>query len=256
MSLSQHDGGTLTVDLDGRYALADTGGLQAQSVFDTVHDLSATWASTNTDVNTNSAYWDWAYSNSLSGTDLWNWAHANSISGTDIWNSTNTDVNANSALWTSVYSTVKDNSGTGTNNYVARWTSTTKIGDSIIYDTGTNAGIGTTTPEARFVVSGGNVFHPVISATNIYVTSLTALTSFTVEEKTLAGNTTIDGNLIVRGDVNATTFNSINIDSVSIDVHANSAYWDWAYNNSLSGKEDLITIFLSEKYLTKSINFF
>jgi hypothetical protein len=38
--------------------------------------------------------------------------------------------------------------GTGTTNYVAKFTSSTTIGNSIIYDDGTNVGIGTITPES------------------------------------------------------------------------------------------------------------
>jgi hypothetical protein len=38
--------------------------------------------------------------------------------------------------------------GTGTTNYVARWTSSSQIGIGVLYDNGTNVGIGTTSPAA------------------------------------------------------------------------------------------------------------
>jgi hypothetical protein len=47
--------------------------------------------------------------------------------------------------------------GGGTKNYLAKWigaTSTTVLGDSIIYDNGTNVGIGTTTPTQKLDVAG------------------------------------------------------------------------------------------------------
>jgi len=42
--------------------------------------------------------------------------------------------------------------GTGTANYVAKWSDTDTITDSVIYDTGTNVGIGTTVPDAKLQV--------------------------------------------------------------------------------------------------------
>jgi len=46
-------------------------------------------------------------------------------------------------------------SGSGTTNNVTKWTSSSAIGGSIIYDTGTNVGIGTSTPGNKLDVSGG-----------------------------------------------------------------------------------------------------
>ncbi|PIR07426.1 hypothetical protein COV54_01120, partial [Candidatus Jorgensenbacteria bacterium CG11_big_fil_rev_8_21_14_0_20_38_23] len=44
--------------------------------------------------------------------------------------------------------------GQGTVNYLAAFTGANQIGDSIIYDTGTNVGIGTTAPGEKLQVVG------------------------------------------------------------------------------------------------------
>jgi hypothetical protein len=44
--------------------------------------------------------------------------------------------------------------GSGTTNYLAKWTGSTTLGNSIIYDNGTNVGIGTTAPDSRLSVRG------------------------------------------------------------------------------------------------------
>lgn len=281
LTLNQEDGGSVTVDLDGRYATA-AAGVNADSVFTTVNVNSSTWVSTYSTVYNTSADWDWAYNNSLTGTDVWNsthtdvytfsagwqWAYNNSLTGTDVWNSTNTDVNANSALWGSVYSTVHANSGTGTVNFVPRWVNTRKIGDSSIFNNGTFTGIGITAPLTKFVVSGGKVTHPEISATSITTTALTANTGRFDSVRAMPGASEIyfHDNIQVNSNVAAVTFNGINLDSISTSVHtysakwcsvyttvdtysalwmsthtdvnANSANWEWAYNNALTGTDN------------------
>jgi hypothetical protein len=47
--------------------------------------------------------------------------------------------------------------GTGTTNYIPKFTGTRAISNSLIYDNGTNVGIGTTSPTAKFQVDGGYV---------------------------------------------------------------------------------------------------
>ena len=46
-------------------------------------------------------------------------------------------------------------SGTGTTNYIPKFTSSTALGNSLIYDNGTNVGIGTTSPAAKLDVNSG-----------------------------------------------------------------------------------------------------
>jgi hypothetical protein len=51
-------------------------------------------------------------------------------------------------------------SGSGTTNYLPKWTGSTGLGDSIIYDDGINVGIGTSSPSAKLdvnVSTGGTI---------------------------------------------------------------------------------------------------
>jgi hypothetical protein len=49
-------------------------------------------------------------------------------------------------------------SGTGTTNYIPKFTSSSAIGNSLLYDNGTNIGIGTTNPTAgRFQINGSDI---------------------------------------------------------------------------------------------------
>ena len=47
--------------------------------------------------------------------------------------------------------------GTGTTNYLAKWSDTDTITNSVIYDNGTNVGIGTTSPSTKLQVDGGDL---------------------------------------------------------------------------------------------------
>lgn len=47
--------------------------------------------------------------------------------------------------------------GTGIANYVTKWTGTSTLGTSVLYDNGTNVGIGTTSPAQKLHINGGNI---------------------------------------------------------------------------------------------------
>lgn len=46
--------------------------------------------------------------------------------------------------------------GTGTTNYLPKFTGSTALGNSLLYDNGTNIGVGTTAPNYKFTVIGSN----------------------------------------------------------------------------------------------------
>jgi hypothetical protein len=74
--------------------------------------------------------------------------------------------------------------GTGTTNYVPLWTSTTNLGNSLIYQAGTQVGIGTTTPGAKLGVKGRGIFST-DSGTGL-LASTTSSTGYGVEGEVTA----------------------------------------------------------------------
>jgi hypothetical protein len=87
-------------------------------------------------------------------------------------------------------------SGSGTANYVAKWASPTALTNSLIYDNGTNVGIGTPAPAYKFVVSNANTvgmeFDPgtIVSGRNRFF-SYNRSTSAYVDLEILANNVII-----------------------------------------------------------------
>lgn len=59
--------------------------------------------------------------------------------------------------------------GSGTTNYVAKWSDSDTITNSIVFDNGTNVGIGTTSPLQKFTVNGTSGFVDVMSLSS-YIT--------------------------------------------------------------------------------------
>ncbi|PIR63573.1 MAG: hypothetical protein CO156_02890 [Candidatus Pacebacteria bacterium CG_4_9_14_3_um_filter_40_12] len=83
--------------------------------------------------------------------------------------------------------------GSGTTNYLTKFSSTFAITDSVLYDNGTNVGLGTTVPTSKLHVVGTTYLN---GATNVGG-ALTASTTLGV-----TGNTTLSGNLGVTGASN------------------------------------------------------
>lgn len=83
--------------------------------------------------------------------------------------------------WKEVYHSgnlASPTNGTGTTNYVSKWTGTTTQGNSIIYDDGTSVGIGTTSPLSKLQV-GANTFtgaHGMYEASRVGFSNNGALT--------------------------------------------------------------------------------
>jgi len=91
--------------------------------------------------------------------------------------------------WTTVTS---GGTVSGTTNYIAKFTGSTAVGNSLIYDDGSNVGIGTTSAQGRLDVVGANVYEPIrgitSSASNLESGANNALGLSVNNSNTTAGN--------------------------------------------------------------------
>ncbi len=71
-------------------------------------------------------------------------------------NTVDTDASGNLACGTD--ETSSGVGGSGTTNYLAKFSGATSIGNSLVYDNGTNVGIGTTSPSQKLSVEGGHFY--------------------------------------------------------------------------------------------------
>ncbi|MBM3228625.1 hypothetical protein FJZ20_01965 [Candidatus Pacearchaeota archaeon] len=89
--------------------------------------------------------------------------------------------------------------GSGTTNYISKWTGTSSLGNSIIYDTGTNVGIGTTSPTSRLHVVGNTILtqNLTVDTSTLFVNSNTDRVGIrmTTPEATLDVNGSIRANM-------------------------------------------------------------
>ena len=77
--------------------------------------------------------------------------------------------NGDAPFWDTIPASV---GGSGTTNYIAKFTSTNAIGVSLIYDNGTNVGIGTPTPQVKLDVVGSGTISGVASLGISEITNL------------------------------------------------------------------------------------
>jgi fibronectin-binding autotransporter adhesin len=72
--------------------------------------------------------------------------------------------NSSTGVVESISSTLMP-SGSGTTNYVARWTGTNTLGTGVLYDNGTSVGIGTTSPTGslHIVTSGSGAYNAILT---------------------------------------------------------------------------------------------
>jgi hypothetical protein len=160
--------------------------------------------------------------------------------------------------------------GSGTTNYVAKWSDTDTITDSVIYDNGTNVGIGTTTPGARLEVKSAapNTFfadfisstgsgsakiyensngHPVLYMADATGTTTIVLNSsevsYLISGNIIIGGTADNGNLLqVQGTGYFDDNVGIGISSPSQKLHVSGnarvtgAYYDSSNGPGTSGQ--------------------
>jgi len=86
--------------------------------------------------------------------------------------------------------------GTGTTNYIAKFTGTSALGDSTIFDNGTNVGIGTISPNDKLQVSGTGNLGITISTTGNTATDYAAI-RYNQGSSDIASVYTNQGNYII-----------------------------------------------------------
>jgi hypothetical protein len=78
--------------------------------------------------------------------------------------------------------------GTGTTNYITKWTGTTSLGNAMLYDTGTGVGVGTTAPAYTLDVNGSlrasNIVATTATIANLAIGNLTTTTGTTMPSGT------------------------------------------------------------------------
>lgn len=84
--------------------------------------------------------------------------------------------------------------GTGTTSYIPKFTGTSAIGNSVIYDDGTNIGIGTTGPSARIHVMGSGFI-----ASGCQIDGTTRSSTFVATSTASVGSTATPAQLYVLG---------------------------------------------------------
>jgi hypothetical protein len=99
--------------------------------------------------------------------------------------------------------------GSGTQDYISKWTSSDAIGNSQIFDNGTNVGIGTTAPGGKLTVLGGEGTYaaPNFGSTNRGAINIRAVTSDTRNAITFssAGSDNAQAGIYVHQDNSAGT---------------------------------------------------
>jgi predicted heme/steroid binding protein len=93
--------------------------------------------------------------------------------------------------------------GTGTSGYLTRFTGSTTVGNSVIFDNGTQVGIGTASPSYLLHVKGSSIYNGAIFADN---SSATGAGSFQVGQ-----NGTAKGSLSLSGTFNGDTSSDISL---------------------------------------------
>jgi hypothetical protein len=89
-------------------------------------------------------------------------------------------------------------SGSGTTNYVTKWTSSSAVGNSVMYDDGTYVGIGTTAPSRELEVTGaGNVYVKISTNSNTDFPALELSNAFAGKETWTIANFDTDNSLSI-----------------------------------------------------------
>ena len=114
--------------------------------------------------------------------------------------------------------------GTGTTNYIAKWNTSSSIQDSIIFDNGTNVGIGTNTPNFLLDVEAQGANIRVFNLTSDANTDVYIRTTGTAGSSKILFGDSADpdvGNIIYRHNSNSLAFGTDNSEKMRILANGN-----------------------------------
>jgi len=155
-----------------------------RNVYSTDYLRNVTFPATLTAVNINGEL----NGNSTTATRL---QTARTIAGVSFNGSADISLNNNAITNGAGYTTnTGTTTGSGTNGYISKWSGATSQANSLIYDNGTNIGIGTTAPAVRLDY-GNNVnqaFHLYTAATDYYGFNMTQYDSQGYSTNIFSGN--------------------------------------------------------------------
>lgn len=128
--------------------------------------------------------------------------------------------------------------GTGTTNYISKWTGSTSQGNSIIFDNGTNVGIGTASPAAPL-----HIFNPTTSSALTEVARFGTSGTYDGNFRLLIGSTSDRGGEL-RYYEGSTEYSRVNFDVNRIDfiTRGNYPINFLTNNNGTEGHNSRMTI--------------
>ena len=147
----------------------------------------------------------------------------------------NTLYNNGGSLYWNGAALAAGSSVSGTTNYVAKFTGSNTIGNALIFDNGTNVGIGTTEPTAKLEVSGALT----VAGSNLTTLggNLTVTGTSWTATPTISGLITATGGLTANGALTAN--NSFTLGDNGDTGSVNTSSWDISTAGAISGVTSL-----------------
>jgi hypothetical protein len=168
--------------------------------------------------------------------------------------------------------------GSGTTNYLAKWTAGNTIGNSIIYDDGTSVGIGTTAPTYKLTVNGDlyvsatstlanlvpisdityTLGLPSLKWANVYVATATIGSTITIGSNTIEGSatttlfTTGNSNQFVLG-ANGNVGVGTSTPSTLLSVYGTSTFMGGNVGIGTTNPSAKLTISISDTDITSNL---